>query len=57
VPKYLTIPQAAKVANVSSRTLEREVAAGTLPVIRIRGCVRVMDETLFAFMAGNEAAQ
>lgn len=56
VPKYLTIPQAAVFANVSARTLQRQVAAGTLPVIRIGGCVRIMDETLAAFMAANEVS-
>jgi len=54
LPKYLTIPEAARVANVSHSTLRREITAGHLATIRLRGCVRVMDETLAQFMASNE---
>ncbi len=54
--KYMTIPAAAAAANVSHSTLRRQIAAGALPVIRVGGCVRVMDETLAAFMAAHEVS-
>ncbi len=42
----MTIPAAASSLNVSRRTLDREIAAGMLPVIRIRGALRVAEDDL-----------
>lgn len=37
----LTIDQAAESIGVSSKTLRREIAAGRLPVVKIRKCLRI----------------
>ncbi len=46
----LTIPAAADRASVSRRTIEREIAAGRLPVIPIRGAVRIDERDLEAYI-------
>jgi excisionase family DNA binding protein len=37
----LTIDQAARLLAVSTRTLRREIAAGSLPTVEIRGATRI----------------
>lgn len=47
----LTIPAAASSLGVSRRTLDREIAAGMLQVIRIRGARRVAEDDLQQYIA------
>lgn len=47
----LTIPAAASSLGVSRRTLDREIAAGMLPVVRIRGARRVAEDDLQQYIA------
>ena len=46
----LTLPAAAEVLALSRRTLEREIAAGRLAVVRIRGAVRVAQSDLDGYI-------
>lgn len=43
-PMLLTIDEAAAEAKVSPKTIERDIRAGKLSVVRIRGCVRIQRE-------------
>ncbi len=41
VAPLLTIAQVAKILGVSERTVRRLIETGALPVVRIRGAVRI----------------
>jgi excisionase family DNA binding protein len=49
----LTIPRAATRLGVSPRTIRREVAAGRLPVVRIRSTVRIAATALTDYQNSN----
>lgn len=49
----LTIGEAAQRLGVSTRTVRREIAAGRLVVIKIRGCVRIASEDLDQYIRGS----
>lgn len=47
----LTLPQAAERLGVSRRTVEREIAAGNIPSIRIRGARKIASRDLEDYIA------
>ena len=47
-----TLPQVARLLNVSKRTLEREIVRGRLKVSRIGRCVRIRPEDYAAYCSG-----
>jgi excisionase family DNA binding protein len=49
--QLLTVSAVAERLSVSARTVAREVAAGTLATIRIRGAVRIAEPDLEAYIA------
>ena len=49
-PTVLTLHEAAARARVSIKTLGREIAAGKLSVLRIRGCTRILAADLDAYL-------
>lgn len=51
--RLLTINEAAARLTVSLKTLRRLIAAGSLPVVRIGGLVRIRPEDLTNFIAQN----
>lgn len=46
----LTLPAAAARLSLSRRTLEREIAAGRLAVVQLRGAVRIDENDLSAYI-------
>ena len=48
--RLLTITEAAKVLNVSVRTVRRQIDDGRLPVVRIGGAVRIRPADLAKFI-------
>lgn len=46
----LTLPAAAERLSLSRRTIEREIAAGRLAVVQIRGAVRIDEADLEAYI-------
>lgn len=49
----LTLPQAAGQLGISRRTLEREIADGRLPVVEIRGAVRIDEADLREYIVAQ----
>ncbi len=41
LPRVLTVQQAAEAMQVDHKTVRRRIADGTLPCVRIGGCIRV----------------
>jgi len=56
LPRWYTVPEAAKRAGVSEWLLRREIAEGQLPVRHIRRLLRVLDSDLAAWMQGDGAS-
>lgn len=54
IPGYLTVPEAAQAANVSARTIRRQIDAGQLAPCRIGRVVRILDEELVRWMRANQ---
>jgi excisionase family DNA binding protein len=52
----LSVPEVAERLAVSSSTVRRLIASGSLPAVRIGGQVRVDRSELFAYVFGPEAA-
>jgi len=46
----LTLPEAAELLNVSTRTVRRQIDDGLLPTVRIGGAVRIRPEDLRSFI-------
>lgn len=46
VPTFLTIAEAAKILKVSPRTIERAIARGELPVLKVGSLTRIVDTAL-----------
>jgi excisionase family DNA binding protein len=53
----LTLPEVAEHLSCSVRTVEREIAAGRLPVLRVRGLRRVDPGDLAAYLAQSRRVQ
>lgn len=53
IPVLFDVEEAAGVARVSAKTIRRDMNAGILPFIRIRGAVRVKAGDLAEYVAGN----
>lgn len=53
IPDLLTLDRAAEILGVDRRTLQREIAAGKLPVIEIRGGTRIAPADLEAYIASR----
>jgi excisionase family DNA binding protein len=53
VPQLLTVGEAANRLAVSKRHLQRLVARGELPTIRVGECVRISTAALAAFIASQ----
>jgi excisionase family DNA binding protein len=53
ISDLLTLDRAAGILDVDRRTLQREIAAGKLPVIEIRGGTRIAPADLEAYIARN----
>ena len=56
IPGYLTVPEAARAANVSARTIRRQIDAGHLAPCRIGRIVRILDDELVRWMRSNQVA-
>lgn len=56
-PCLLSVVGAAARLGVSRRTIEREIADGFLPVVRIRGTVRIALADIDHYIAANKAAR
>lgn len=52
----IPVPAAALETGVSEKTLRREIAAGRLPIVRIRSRVLVLRSDLAAYLAANRRA-
>jgi excisionase family DNA binding protein len=46
----LTLPEAAELLNVSTRTVRRQIDDGLLPTVRIGGAVRIRPDDLRSFI-------
>ncbi len=57
IPPLLTRPQAARVLSVGLRTLDHLLASGDLPVVRIRGAVRIRYSAIESFLDARESRQ
>ena len=53
--KLRTIPETAEILNVSTRTVQRLIASGALPVYRLGRSVRISDADIAAFLAANRS--
>lgn len=59
IPRMLTLTEiaiatrAGGAKGISVKTLRREIAAGKLRATRIRGCLRILDVDLTAFLRAN----
>jgi excisionase family DNA binding protein len=51
-PLLRTVPEAARMLNVSVRTIWRLVDDGTLPLAHVRGSARISDQAIRDFAAG-----
>lgn len=49
----LTLSEAADSLKVSTRTVRREIAAGKIPVVKVRGCIRIEESHLDAYKKAN----
>jgi excisionase family DNA binding protein len=48
--KLLTLQEVAEQLRVSPRTVKREIAAGELPTVPVRGCTRILASDLDAYL-------
>jgi excisionase family DNA binding protein len=53
LPRWRTVPEAAKAAGVSEWTIRKEIAEGRLRARRIRRILRVLDDDSAAWMRGE----
>ena len=49
-----TKKEVAEQLNVCTKTIDRLIEQGVLPVVRIRGCVRIQKTDVFAFVEGQK---
>ena len=45
-----TVKQAAEFATVSASTIYRDISAGVLPTVKVRGCTRILGTALLAYL-------
>jgi excisionase family DNA binding protein len=53
MPALLTTPEAAAQLGVSRRTIEREIEAGVLAYVNVRGAKRITPDDLAEYIARN----
>lgn len=51
--RLLTVAEAAALARVTRRTLERRIASGELPVLRVGSRVRITPRAFARFLCSN----
>lgn len=50
VPKLITKKRAAEMLAVSIRTIEREIARGLLPKVRVGRCIRLRIDDVYEYI-------